>query len=131
MKRRDFLRTAAVASAGLVLPQRGRRFSWDTTPDGWRNFAVTTRVEVLAPSGTTRIWVPAALVGETPYQKTLANTFDAPGGTARMVERAADSLGIIAAEFPAAVRPLLTGTRPVRTRDHSVGFAAPRPARQQ
>jgi len=95
MKRRDFLRTAGVASAGLVLPQRGRRFAWDTTPDGWRTFEVTTHVEVLAPSGTTRVWVPAALVGETPYQKTLANTFDAPGGTARMVERAADSLGII------------------------------------
>src|SRR5882724_3729924 len=130
MKRRDFLRTAGVASAGLVLPQRGRRFSWDTTPDGWRNFAVTTHVEVLAPSGTTRIWVPAALVGETPYQKTLANTFDAPGGTARMVERAADSLGIIAAEFPAAVRPVLTVTSRIATRDYAVDLAAPRQARK-
>ncbi len=130
MKRRDFLRTAGVASAGLALPQRGRLFSWDTTTDGWRTFEVTTHVEVLTPSGTTRVWVPAALVGETPYQKTLANTFDAPGGTARVVERAADSLGIIAAEFPTGVRPILTVTSRIATRDYAVDLAAPGQARK-
>ncbi len=130
MNRRDFLRTAGVASAGLALPQRGRLLPWSTTPDAWRTFDVTTHVEVLAPSGTTRVWVPAALVGETPYQRTLANTFDAPGGSARMVERAADSLGIIAAEFPAGVKPILTVTSRIATRNYAVDLSAPRRARK-
>src|SRR5437868_6612604 len=130
MNRRDFLRSAGVASAGLALSERGRLFPWTTTPDGWRTFEVTTRVEVLKPAGTTRIWVPAALVGETAYQKTLANTFDASGGRAHMVQRAADSLGIIAAEFPAGVKPILTVTSRIATRNYAVDLSAPRQARK-
>jgi len=30
--------------------------------------------------------VPAALISETPFQKTLTNTFTCDGGTAKMVE---------------------------------------------
>jgi transglutaminase-like putative cysteine protease len=129
MHRRDFVRLAGAASAGVALPQRARPFPWRTTPDGRRIFEVTTHVEVLKPSGTTRIWVPAALLGETPYQKTLANTFDAPGGRAQMVQRAADSLGIIAAEFPAGVKPILTVTSRIATRNYAVDLSAPRQAR--
>ena len=74
----------------------------------------------------TRIWVPAALGSETPYQKALANTFDAAGGAAKIVKRAADSLGIITAEFPAGVRPLLTVTSRIATRNYAVDLSAPR-----
>jgi transglutaminase-like putative cysteine protease len=130
MNRRDFLRSAGVASAGLALLERGRPFPWSGTSGAWRTFEVTTHVEVLTPSGTTRIWVPGALVGATPYQKTLANTFNAPGGTARMVERGADSLGIVAAEFRAGVRPMLTVTSRIATQNHAVDLSAPRQARK-
>ena len=49
----------------------------------WRTFEVTTRVEVLRPSGPTRIWVPAALIVSTPYQKTLATTFHCEDGSVK------------------------------------------------
>ncbi len=32
------------------------------------------RVEVLKPTGRTRVWAPAAVIGGTPYQRTLTNT---------------------------------------------------------
>jgi transglutaminase-like putative cysteine protease len=131
LNRRDFLRSTGAASAALAFPLekgKGRLFARSPATDGWRTFEVTTHVEVLTPSGTTRIWVPAALVGETPYQKTLANTFHAAGGAARLVERAADSLGIIAAEFPAGVRPILTVTSRIATRNHVVDLSARRNA---
>jgi len=130
MNRRDFLRSAGVASTGLALPQRGRLFPWRATPAGWRTFEVTTHVEVLKPSGTTRVWVPAALVRDTPYQRTLANTFDAPGGTARLVEGAPDSLGIVAAEFSAGVRPILTVTSRIATRNYGVDLSTAPQARK-
>ena len=129
MNRRDFLRSTGAASAALAFPLekgKGGLFTRSPATGGWRTFEVTTHVEVLKPSGTTRIWVPAALVGETPYQKTFANTFDAAGGAARLVERPADSLGIIAAEFPAGVRPILTVTSRMATRNHAVDLSAPR-----
>src|SRR2546425_3324835 len=120
MNRRDFVWTTGVASAGLAFPwRRGER--------GWRTFEVTTHVEVLKPSGTTRIWVPAALVRETPYQKTLANTFDAAGGKAKLGQRAPDALGVIASGFPAGGQPLLHVTSRLITRKHNDHLsAAPR-----
>ena len=125
MQRRDFLRSAGVASASLALSQRGRLLARSNTLGEWRRFEVTTHVEVLKPSGTTRIWVPAALVRETPYQETLANAFHAPGGTAKLVAGAADSLGVIAAEFPAGVNPILTVTSRIATRNYAVDLSAP------
>ncbi len=131
MQRRDFLRSAGVTAAGLALSQRGRLVAPSLASDGWRTFEVTTHIEVLKPSGATRIWVPAALGSETPYQQTLANAFNAPGGTGRLVQGGADSLGIIAAEFPASVPPILTVTSRIATRDYAVDLSAPRPEHER
>ena len=87
---------------------------------GWRTFEVTTRAEVVKPSGPTRVWLPAALLGETPFQKTLSNNFHAEGGSVRMVESKADALGIVAAEFPEGTRPVLTLTSRVATRNFAL-----------
>ncbi len=125
MNRRDFLRSAGIVSASLALPKTARLFADSAAPSGWRTFEVTTRVEVLSSSGATRVWLPAALIRETPYQRTLANRFSAEGGTAKMVESKADALGIIAAEFPAGVKPVFTLTSRVATRDYAVDLSAP------
>jgi hypothetical protein len=101
MKRRDFLRSAGVVSAALTFPRTGSLLAKGAEADAeWRTFEVTTIVQVLRPSGMTRIWMPAALVNTAPFQKTLANEFKAEGGSAKMVESETDTLGIIAAEFP-------------------------------
>jgi transglutaminase-like putative cysteine protease len=125
MRRREFLWSAGVVSAGLALPKAGRLFAEGTTAEGWRTFEVTTRVQVLKASGATRIWMPAALLSPTPFQKTLANEFNAEGGTAKMVESKADALGIIAAEFPAGVKPMLTVTSRIATKNNAVDLSAP------
>jgi transglutaminase-like putative cysteine protease len=71
------------------------------------------------------VWLPAALVGETPFQKTLSNRFSAEGGKARMIELKADSIGILAAEFAAGARPVLTLTSQVATKNYSVDLSVP------
>lgn len=125
MNRRDFLHTMGAASASFSFPNAGTLFAARSTSTDWRTFEVTTRVEVLKPSGATRVWVPAALTSETLFQKTLANTFEAEGGTARIIHSKEDALGIIAAEFPAGVRPVLSATSRVATRDYAVDLSAP------
>jgi len=100
-------------------------FALDPTPVVWRTFEVTTRVEVLKPSGTTRVWLPAALLGATPFQRTLANDFKAEGGTAELVENKADVLGIVVAEFPAGVKPAVTLTSRITTRNYEVDLSKP------
>jgi hypothetical protein len=125
MKRRDFLQSGFRVSVSLAFAKTAPLFSQATAVERWRTFQVTTRVEVLNPSGTTRIWVPAALTSETPFQKTISKTFNCEGGTATSVESKSDTLGIIAAEFPAGVKPILTVTSQIRTRDYAVDFADP------
>jgi transglutaminase-like putative cysteine protease len=125
MRRRDFLRSAGVVSAAMTFPKAGGLFAEGTTAEAWRTFEVTTNVQVLKPSGTTRIWIPAALLNPTPFQKTLANDFKAEGGTAKLIESRPDSLGIIAAEFPSGVMPTLTLTSRIATRNFAVDLSAP------
>ena len=131
MKRRDFLRSAGMVSAGLAFPEAAKRlFAADGSAGGWRTFELTTRVELLNPSGITRIWLPAALISRTPFQKTLANTFHAEGGSAKMTESKADALGIVFAEFPAGAKPVLTLTSRMATKNIAVDVSAPGAARE-
>ena len=134
MKRRDFLRSTGIFSASLAFAKPGRIFASDASPDArpdptnaqWRTFEVTTRVEVRKPSGTTRIWLPAALIRETPFQKTLSATYQPQqGGTAKMIEIKPDALGIIAAEYPSGVSPVLAFTNRVATRNYAVDLSTP------
>ena len=120
MNRREFLRSAGIVSLGLA----GRRGVRAAARDGWRSFTIATRVEVLKPSGMTRVWLPAALIIDTPYQKTLANDVVAPGATPRLVESKEDALGIVCVELPAGVQPIVTLTSRVSTHNHLVDLGA-------
>jgi transglutaminase-like putative cysteine protease len=125
MNRRDFLRSASAASVSLALPRTEPLLAEERSFDSWRTFEVKTRVEILAPAGATRVWLPAALTSKTPFQKTLSNEFHAEGGTARMVESRVDGIGIITAEFPGGVKPVLMLTCRVATKNYAVDLSAP------
>jgi transglutaminase-like putative cysteine protease len=80
---------------------------------------------VLKPSGETKIWLPAALIQNTPFQKTMSNQFGYGGGQARMVENKPSGLGIVIATFPAEVKPILTLTSQVALKNYSVDLSKP------
>ena len=127
MNRRHFLQTAGAVSACLAFPE-GLRVQ-GATSDNWRTFEVKTRVEILKSSGATRVWLPAGTIRETAFQKTLSNEFSADGGTAQMVRHRPDAMGIVTAEFPASshpgVKPILTLTSRVATKNYTVDLSAP------
>ena len=125
MNRREFLTYASGAALGASLSRVDRAFAVDASPTFWRTFEVTTYVEVLKPSGTTRVWLPAAMLGETPFQRTQANDFKVEGGTANLVETKADALGIVVAEFPAGVKPSVTLTSRIATKNYEVDLSRP------
>jgi transglutaminase-like putative cysteine protease len=124
MNRREFLRSAGIVSAGMAFPGAARLFASAEAPAVWRTFQVTTRVAVLNPSGATRIWLPAALTRPAPFQRTLSNSFHVPGGTAKMIGSKQDSLGILAAEFPAGAKAEVTLVSRVATTDCAVDLSA-------
>src|SRR5215471_2386478 len=124
MNRRDFLKSAGAVSAGLAVLKPSRLFAEGAGNNDWRTFEVTTRVEVLKPSGVTLVWLPAALIVETPYQKTFENKYTAEGGTAEMTRNKAEGLGIVAAKFPAGVPPIVSLTSRVATKNVKVDLGA-------
>jgi transglutaminase-like putative cysteine protease len=127
MDRRDVLRSAGIVTAGLAWPGARAAVAQSSSPEsGWRTFEIVTRAEVLDPSGPTRVWVPLPLAADTPYQKPITSTFKAEGGTAKLVPGTTlDSVALVAAEFPAGVKPVLTVTSRASTRNHGVDLASP------
>ena len=127
MNRRDFLRSAGVVCASVPSSVH-RLFAERAVADGWRTFEVTTRVDVLNPSATTRVWLPTALTRETPYQRTISTAFVSGKDHARIVERSADALGIVTAEFPPDATPQLIMRTTVATKPYAVDLTARRSA---
>jgi transglutaminase-like putative cysteine protease len=125
MNRRDFLRSAGALSASVAFPKMQCLLAEDTDSGSWRTFEVITRAEIMQSSEATRVWLPVPLISKTPFQKTLSNSFSADGGTAGIVKDSADGLGILAAEFPAGVKPVLTLTSRVATKNYAVDLSVP------
>ena len=117
MNRRAFLGLAAASLAS-------RRVRGQSSEAEWRQFEIVTSVEVLQPSGVTRVWLPTPLV-DTPYQRTSGDTYRADGGFVEMVERPGDSIDMLVGEWPSGVTPLLKMTSRVATLDRAVDLTRP------
>ena len=122
--RRRFLRDAAALSAAVA---------WGGIPKAWyqapaaaarrRIFEITTRIEILQPSGPTRVWVPAPLA-VAPYQETLGDTYHL-GEDGRSVMAENEDVDMLVAEWPAGAAPLLTLTSRVAATGHAANLAEP------
>jgi transglutaminase-like putative cysteine protease len=126
MNRREFLRTSGVISAGLVLPRVSKLLANSLPSPHWRRFVVTTRVEIPNIAAAARVWVPAALIRETPFQRTISNRCHCEGGTATLVESRLDGLAVFAAQFPDGAQPRLTVTSEIATKEYAVALSGPR-----
>jgi len=124
MNRRNFLQSTGAACAGLALTKVLPAFGDAPSTAPWRSFEVTTRVEVLKPKGVTHIWLPAALIHDTTFQKTHFNRFSADGGTAKLTKDKQNALGIVSATYPADAKAVLTLTSGVSVRDYAVDLAS-------
>ena len=126
MNRRTFLQSTGAVCAGLAFTKSIPVFADSLRPsDGWRTFEVTTRVEVLKPTGVTHIWLPAALNRDTPFQRTHSNKFKAEGGSAKLTQDKTTALGVVSATYPANAKPVLTLTSHVSLKNYAVDLSAP------
>jgi transglutaminase-like putative cysteine protease len=124
MNRRYFLKSTGVVCAGLTVSKTFPVLA-ETLSTDWRTFEVTTRVELLKPSGVSRIWLPAALKPNTPFQKTLSDHVNAQGGTAKFITDKRSGLDMVAATYPADHKPVLTLTSRVLLKNYAVDLTAP------
>jgi transglutaminase-like putative cysteine protease len=125
MDRRDFLRFSGIATTSIMYPTLAPPAFAQASGDKWRTFEVTTQVEVLKPLGITRVWIPTPLTNDTAYHRTLGNEFKAEGGTSGIVMEGKYGAGMIWAEWPDGVPPVLTHTTRFSTRDIAVDLSRP------
>jgi transglutaminase-like putative cysteine protease len=124
MNRRQFLQSSLAVSALAVLPRSGSAGA-EADAGAWRTFEVTTQIDILKPEGATRVWVPAPLTVERPFQKPLGNTWTSSGGQVTFQTDPKYGAGVLWAEWPAGQTPTLTLTSRVATRDIAVNLAGP------
>jgi transglutaminase-like putative cysteine protease len=136
MNRRRFLQAAGVASAGAFVPgalRAGGRAGVAAGDDAaavsvgstWHTYELTTRVEVMKYPGATRVWVPAVLPNELPFQRSLGNSIETVGGKGTVNQDGREFFAVAYAEFPAGVAPVFSVTSRVATRDYFVDLSLP------
>ena len=122
--RRRFLKSAAVASAvaavpGLTLAQAAdaeRQFA--PQAGTWRTFDVTTRIDIAAAQGATRVWLPVPSVNSG-WQQSLDSSFTS-NGTATIVSDGRYGARILYAEFAAdTAKPFVELTSRIQTQNRS------------
>jgi len=130
MDRRAFLKTgigvsAAAVVSGLVRPT-GAIGAVGSDATRWRVFEVTTRAEIINPTGVTRAWLPMPLMPDTDYHKNLGHGWSGNAATARIFRDPKYGAGIFYAEWPAGESsPVIEMTSRFATRDRAVDFKEP------
>ncbi len=72
MLRREFLQGGAALATVAAWPHAAfAETEFAPTPNGWRKFEVTTRVEIANPSGKVQAWIPLPSVAEPTWTQPL------------------------------------------------------------
>ncbi|MGA3034862.1 MAG: transglutaminase domain-containing protein [Terracidiphilus sp.] len=120
MNRRNFLRANGAICAGWAITRTMPALANSPSVGGWRTFEVTTKVELLKPDGVGHIWLPAPLIRDTPYQRTISTRFTTEVGSVRVSKDKQCALGIVSAKYPATAKPALTLTSRVSLKNYTV-----------
>jgi transglutaminase-like putative cysteine protease len=129
MQRRSFLQAGAAVSLLGSLPRFAfaQQLPFDPKPAGWRTFEVTTRVEILKPSGVTRAWIPVPSI-ESDYQKVVSNHWSG-NGSMRMASDGKYGANMVVCEWSAADRaPSAEVVSTFSTRNRAVDLSVRDPA---
>jgi len=127
MKRREFLQATAVLA---VMPSAVRETVAAQQPsaDGWRSYQITTKVEILNPSGVSRAWVPLPYASKTDWHNPMSSQWMG-NGQMKKVADAKYGAEMVYVEWKAGTQdPMVEVTSRFATRDRAVDLSKPNPA---
>ena len=124
VNRRQFVQAAsALAVPGVLGSAMAQERQFNPQPGAWREFEFTTRIEVTATKGTTRVWLPVPSIN-TDYQQSLDNSWSGNATKAELVTDAKYGARMLVAEFAANTdKPVLELSSRIRTQNRSTDFA--------
>jgi transglutaminase-like putative cysteine protease len=127
MHRRDFLRTGTALAVGAALPcGASANTLFAPKPGAWRNFTLTTRVEIVKPAGKAQAWVPLPSVNEADWIRPIGNTWTTNAKSA--VEKTDPKYGasmLHVAWEDGEAAPVAEVVSRFATRDRSINLAGP------
>ncbi len=132
MNRRNFLKSgllipaaAAVPGAALAAPR-----VFDPQPREWRQFEITTRIELAGPRGERRAWLPLPAIEDPLWTKPMGNRWFGNARLMQMHQEKKYGAQILYAEwFEEEKDPLLQVVSRVALRDRAIDFSRPNGAR--
>ncbi len=133
MNRRAFLATGAASAVVAGLARHGTAVG-AAPPDApkWRAFEVTTRAEIVNPTGGARAWLPFPLMPDTDYHKSQGQSWTGNATTTRIYREPRYGAAIFYAEWPATEpSPLVEVTTRFATRDRAVDLKEPGEVRRE
>jgi transglutaminase-like putative cysteine protease len=140
MNRRDFVKTAALAAAGLGVPALARAAgdvatgapgvavpAFAPTPDtGWRHFEVTSRITPKAAADGVRVWVPLPSLSEPEWLRPQGNLWQGNAETMRIERDPVFGAEMLYAEWlPGTAEPMVEIASRFATRDRAIDFTRP------
>ena len=131
ISRRTVLQAACASmvfsgSTQLLAQDAVRRF--EPKPEGWRTFEVTTKVQIKAASGATRVWLPVASL-DTPWQRTVDVSYSGEGANLELVRDKATGAATLMANFAAdSAQPIVTLVNRVQTQNRAADWSQRKPA---
>jgi transglutaminase-like putative cysteine protease len=124
--RRDLLKTGAALSLAAALPRLvSAEGIFAPRPGHWRNFEITTRLEIARAEGKTQAWIPLPSVNQTGWFKSNGSRWTTNGAAtqARDSYYGAEMLHVEWAEGEKA--PMVEVTSKISTQDRAVDLSKP------
>lgn len=79
MQRRQFIQLSTIAASAGSFGSVFAAVSGTTA--GWRNFEITTTVDLSEKTAQSKVWIPVPAAELPGYQRTVDVSFNAPGAT--------------------------------------------------
>ena len=128
--RRSFLKNTAAAALAASLPSLNfaqvpaapARSLFAPQSGAWRNFEVTTRVDIAKLDGATRVWLPIPSVNSD-YQRSLESSFSS-NGAGKFLQDGQDGAKMLYVDFAAGeAKPFVELTSRVQTQNRAVDWS--------
>src|ERR1700730_15453541 len=126
MHRRELLTAGVALTFAAEWPTLARAdVNFDPTPGTWRNFQVTTRLEIAWPTGISQAWIPLPSVNEKDWIKSSDSQWTTNGKTvlARDPHYGAEMLHVAWAASEQG--QVVEVTSRIATRDRAVDLTKP------
>src|SRR5687767_15096669 len=128
MERRRFLQGTLTAPLLMTVPGALRDAVAAATADGWRTYETVTKIELVNPSGVSRVWIPLPYAQKTEWHNPLGNKWTG-NGQMKVMTDGKYGAEMVYAEWPAGEKaPQLEVTSRFATRDRAVDPTKPNPS---